>query len=70
MKPRTLDTLRALLYDLKVETLHSGRYPTPVDPGNWEQRDKSKAYYCIGYVQGVRRINALEDAIATLEALQ
>ena len=67
VKPRTLDTLRSLLWDLKIDALHAGRYPTPVDPDKWEQRDKKRAFQCLGYVSLVRRINALTDAIAELQ---
>ena len=66
MKPRTLETLRAMVKDLKVSALHYGRYPTPVDGDKWEQRNKKRAVHCIGYNTSVRRINALEDAIKEL----
>jgi hypothetical protein len=70
MKPMTLHTLKALVRDLKVDALHYGRYPTPVNADKWERRDKSRAARCIGYNTTVRRINALEDAISTLEKLR
>lgn len=67
MKPRTVDTLRALLEDHKVEALHAGRYPTPVNPRKWETRDKARAFRCMAYNRLVREINALDDAIGALE---
>lgn len=69
MKPATINTLKALVRRLKVEALHAGRYPTPVSADKWESRDKSKAFTCIAYREGVRNINALNDAISTLEEL-
>jgi hypothetical protein len=68
MKTMTIHTLRDLVRDLKVDALHAGRYPKPVNADKWEQRDKSIAFRCIAYVKNVRRINALEDAIFTLES--
>lgn len=67
MKSATINTLKGLVRELKVDALHSGRYPAPVDPNMWEQRDKSRAVRCIAYNRDVRHINALEDAIFTLE---
>jgi hypothetical protein len=69
MKAATIHTLRDLVRDLKVDALHSGRYPKPCKAELWEQRDKSKAFRCIAYSQNVRRINAIEDAISVLEDL-
>jgi len=68
MKPATIHTLRALVSDLKIDALHAGRYPTPCNAELWEQRDKSRAFRCIAYKTNVRRINAIEDAISTLES--
>lgn len=68
VKSRTIDTLRALLYDLKIDALWAGRYPPPQSVSKWEKRDKKQAFRCIAYCQLVRRIGALEDAISELES--
>lgn len=67
MKATIIFTLRSLVRDLKIEALHAGRYPTPVNADMWEKRDKSIAFSCIAYVRNVRRINAIEAAISILE---
>ena len=68
MKPMTIHTLKDLVRELKVQTLHAGRYPTPCKAENWERRDKSRAFRCIAYNTNVRRINALEEVIFHMES--
>ncbi len=67
LKINTIQTLRLLLADLKVEALHSGHYyHEPRTAAAFDNRDKSKAFRSVGYNQTVLRINALQDAIDCL----
>lgn len=66
----TVQTLRQLLEDLKLDALKAGRYPSPLKASQWEKRDKKKAFRCMSYNRYVRQIGALEDAIAELQALK
>ena len=67
MKKMTIQTVRALVRDLKTEALAAGRYPSPHKAELWEQREKGKAFGCILYCRNRRQINALEDLITEAE---
>ncbi len=67
MKANTIQTLHAILRDLKSDALRYGRYPRGT---HWHARDKSAAFRCMAYNQTVLRVNALIDAIAELEKVE
>jgi hypothetical protein len=58
-----IDTLKAMINDLKIYTLHGGHYSPPCTPEKYDRRIKSKAFRSMAYNTGVRRINVLEKIL-------
>lgn len=68
-----VNTLSELLWELKCEACHFGRFPNDRRSPfwfdtrrQWSRKNGFRPFRCIGYNQRVRQINALEDAIQAL----
>ena len=68
LRPQTIKTLEWLLEDLKREAMRLGRYEGWHTASEFDKRDKSAAFACIGYRRAVRQINALTNALDALDA--
>ena len=66
LKPRTVQSLKRLLEELKATTLSAGRYPPPFTAKAYDRRNKQVAFRSLAYVSLVIEIAALENAIETL----
>ena len=70
MKRNTINRLNGIILRKKQHAHHVGRYDAPHTHKSFDERDKSKAFRCISYVEDVMDINAIEDAIKTLRNIK
>lgn len=66
LKKDSINALKRAIEFLKIDALECGRYEDGFSSWHYDNRDKSKAFRCMGYNERVRQISGCEDILKYL----